>query len=114
MYSEANLLKKIHGIDISIIVIYLIVCICIAVNKFKSIKTLKEYTLERGYFSDIVVISVIFSAHIGAGAIVGSVEQIYKLGVFFAIPWVMFVIFLATYGQSIRREHKSISRSHLQ
>ncbi|CAK6537412.1 MAG: hypothetical protein IRD7MM_02690 [Candidatus Midichloria mitochondrii] len=75
---------------------------CIAVNKFKSIKTLREYILERGYFSDIVVVSVIFSAHIGAGAIVGSVEQVYKLGVFFAIPWLCLSFFWLLMAQSIR------------
>lgn len=61
-------------------------CICIAVNKLKS--------------SDVVVISVIFSTHIGAEAIVGSVEQIYKLGCF-CNSLIMSVIFLVTDGQDI-------------
>ncbi|MDJ1304867.1 MAG: sodium:solute symporter family protein [Candidatus Midichloria sp.] len=73
-------------IDIGIVVLYLMMCVVVGLHKYRSIKTLREYTLGRGYFSNTVIISTIFATYMGASPLLGTLEKIYQYGIFFIIP----------------------------
>ena len=76
---------KLHIIDVSIVGIYLLLCLIIGLYKSTKIKTIREYAIGSGNFSTFIIISTMFATFISANATLGFVEQIYKLGLVFAI-----------------------------
>ncbi|MHC0449718.1 MAG: sodium:solute symporter family protein, partial [Candidatus Lariskella arthropodorum] len=96
-----------HIIDIIIVIAYLSLCILIGLYKSGSIKTLKEYTLGKGSFSDIVIITTLFATHIGAGSVMGNISNIYTLGSFYIVALLClplrWIIAAKIYGQNIDR-----------
>ncbi|WHQ46477.1 MAG: sodium:solute symporter family protein [Candidatus Midichloria sp.] len=97
---------NIHIIDISIIILYFIVCIGVGLYKSKSIKTLQEYTLGGRNFSDLVIVTTLFATHIGASSTIGVVEKVYVLGIFFVVnsliePLFMWLVTMKIYAGNI-------------
>ncbi|MHC0448572.1 MAG: sodium:solute symporter family protein, partial [Candidatus Lariskella arthropodorum] len=94
-----------HIIDVIIVIAYLSLCILIGLYKSGSIKTLKEYTLGKGSFSDIVIITTLFATDIGAGSVIGNISKVYMLGSFYIVALlfspVLWIISAKIYGQNI-------------
>lgn len=81
-----------HIIDVIIVLIYLVLCIFVALYKFKSIKTIREYAIGRGYFSNTVIITTLFVTNLNAASVLGGIEKVYTLGIFllwydFSLPY---------------------------
>ncbi|MDJ1258098.1 MAG: sodium:solute symporter family protein [Candidatus Midichloria sp.] len=109
---------NIHVIDIAIIILYFVVCIGIGLYKYKSIKTIEEYTLGGRNFPDLVIITTIFATAVGASSTVGVVEKVYTLGVFFAIypiaeALLMWLVTSKIYCKNINQFHDCISISDI-
>lgn len=106
-----------HIIDSIIVSIYLVLCIFIGLYKSKSVRTLKEYTLGRGYFPNIVIITTLFTTHIGAASVMGSIEKVYTLGMFFVVTRLLsplfWLIMARIYGDNIDQFHNLISLSNI-
>ena len=102
-----------HIIDIIIVGLYFVVCILIAIYRFKSVKTLHEYALGRNYFPSFVIISTILATFIGAGFIIGIVEKIHELGIFFIVPILcmpfMWLIMAEIFGKNISQFRNCMS-----
>ncbi|MHC0448885.1 MAG: sodium:solute symporter family protein [Candidatus Lariskella arthropodorum] len=76
-----------HIIDIIIVVAYLVLCMLIGLYQSRSIKTLKEYTLGKGSFSDIVIITTVFATSVGAGVLNGATQQ---AGLYYIFPLLLY------------------------
>ncbi|WP_339042269.1 sodium:solute symporter family protein [Candidatus Lariskella endosymbiont of Hedychridium roseum] len=74
-----------HIIDVIIVLIYLVLCIFVALYKFKSIKIIREYAIGRGYFSNTVIITTLFVTNLNAASVLGGIEKVYTLGIFFIV-----------------------------
>lgn len=98
-------MHNIHIIDVAIVILYFVICIGVGLYKYKSVTTLKEYTLGCRNFSDLVIATTLFATDIGAEATIGVVEKVYELGLFFVIPCIcipFFWLFVARiYGKNI-------------
>lgn len=81
-------MSNLHIIDITVIAIYLIMCLVIGLYKAAKIKTIKEYTLGTGRISTAVLLFTIFATYIGAGPTIGVVEKVHSMGLLFAITLV--------------------------
>lgn len=96
-----------HIIDIIIVVVYLALCVLIALYQFKSIKTLKEYTLGKASLPNIVIITTLFATYIGAGSVMGGIEKVYTLGMFFVVAHLLspllWLIMAKIYGENIEQ-----------
>ncbi|WP_339041855.1 sodium:solute symporter family protein [Candidatus Lariskella endosymbiont of Hedychridium roseum] len=101
-----------HIIDITIVITYLALCIFIAFYKYKSVRTLKEYTIGRGYFPSIVIITSLFTT-LGSANVIGSIGQVYALGMFFVVTRLLsplfWIIMAKIYGQNIDQFRTCIS-----
>ncbi|MHC0449568.1 MAG: hypothetical protein ACRY3E_05785, partial [Candidatus Lariskella arthropodorum] len=108
-----------HIIDSIIVSIYLVLCIFIGLykSKSKSVRTLKEYTLGRGYFSNIVIITTLFTTHIGAVSVMGGIEEVYTLGMFFVVTRLLsplfWLIMARIYGDNIDQFRNLMSLSDI-
>lgn len=102
-----------HIIDIIIVITYLTLCILIGLYKSKSIRTLKEYTLGRAHFPNIVIITTLFATYVGAGSIIGNIEKIYVLGAFFVLVQLLsplsWLIMAKIYGENIEQFRSCMS-----
>ncbi len=78
-------MNNLHSLDIAVIGAYLALCLIIGFYKIGNIKTIRDYTLGAGKISTIVLLFTIFATHIGAGATVGTVENLHSMGLIFAI-----------------------------
>lgn len=74
-------------LDLSIIVVYLVLCLVFGFLKSNKANSLREYAVGTGYISNFALIATIFATYIGAGNTVGRVEKIYSLGIIYAIPF---------------------------
>ena len=74
---------KLHIIDVSIVIVYLVLCLIIGLYKSTKIKNIRDYAVGNRNFSTFVIISTIFATFISANQIIGKTEQIYKLGLVF-------------------------------
>ncbi|MHC0448637.1 MAG: sodium:solute symporter family protein [Candidatus Lariskella arthropodorum] len=94
-----------HIIDIIIVIAYLLLCILIGLYKSGSIKTLREYTLGKGSFSNIVISTTLFATYIGAGSVMGYIGKVYTLGLFFIVTRLSsplcWLLMAKIYGQNI-------------
>lgn len=110
-------MHNIHIIDISIIILYFVVCIGIGLYKFRSIKTLEEYTLGGRNFPNLVIMTTIFATYIGAASTIGTAEQVYTLGIFFAITCAavpfFWIITARIYGRNIEQFQGCMSISDI-
>jgi Na+/proline symporter len=86
-------MTKLHMLDITVIALYLALCLVIGLYKAGKIKTIREYTLGAGYISTAVLFFTIFATHIGAGSTVGEVETLHTMGLLFAIAMLAQPIF---------------------
>ncbi len=82
-----------HWIDISIVTLYLIVCLAIGISKSTKIKTLTEYAVGTRTISTLALITAVFATRIGAGATMGEIERVYSMGLFFAATLMLSPIF---------------------
>ncbi|RZI47491.1 sodium:solute symporter family protein, partial [Rickettsiales endosymbiont of Peranema trichophorum] len=80
------MLGNLAALDVGIIVAYLVGCLVVAFWKATEIKNIREYTLGNGSVSTVVLICTIFATYLSASSTVGTVEKIYTVGIFFAIP----------------------------
>ena len=83
---------KLHIIDISIVGIYLLLCLAIGLYKSTKIKTIKEYAVGNKDFSTFTIIATIFATYISANGTVGKIEGIYNFGLIFGLA-LLFVPF---------------------
>lgn len=95
-------------IDIAIVILYFVICIGVGLYKYKSVMTLKEYTLGCGNFSDLVIATTLFATDIGAEDTIGVVEKVYELGLFFVIPCICIPFFWLFVARIIRQKYRSI------
>ncbi len=86
-------MKNLHVLDITVIVLYLVLCLVIGLYKARSIKTIREYTLGTGYISTAVLLFTLFATYIGAGPTVGVVEKIHSIGLIFAVGLIVEPLF---------------------
>jgi Na+/proline symporter len=82
-------MNNIHIVDLSVIIIYLFLCLIIGLYKVNTIKTIRDYTLGVGAIPTSILLFTIFATHMGAGTTVGTVGELYADGLLFAIA-VMF------------------------
>lgn len=110
-------MNSIHIIDAAIVGVYLIACIWIGLYRFKSTRTLREYTLGRGDFPDIVIVTTILATFIGAGSVTGIVAKTYELGMFciathLCIP-LFWLIMVEIYAKNINQFRGCMSLSDI-
>ncbi len=82
-----------HWIDISIVLIYLLLCLALGISKSNKIKTLTEYAVGSRTISTLALITAVFATRIGAGATMGEIERVYTMGFFFASTLILSPIF---------------------
>ena len=71
-------LNNLTVLDIVIVITHLLICICIGFYHLKSIKTDKDFcTVKAGKTLPSILVCTIFATAIGAGAIMGLVDEIY-------------------------------------
>ena len=79
---------KLHIIDVSIVVAYLILCLVIGLYKSTKIKNIKEYTLGNKNFSTFAIVATIFATYT-SGATIGESERVYEQG----LIYILFLLF---------------------
>ena len=72
-------------LDIAFLGIYLLVCVCIGLNKALKVKTPKVFAVGNRALSVSVLTITILSSAFGAGAIIGYSEKIYISGTLYAL-----------------------------
>lgn len=80
-------MQETYIIDISIVLIYLLICLFLGFNKFKSIKTIRHYTLGFYPVNTTILVTAIFATFYGAGSTISAVG-IYSLGLVYSIPMI--------------------------
>lgn len=75
---------KLNTIDISIIILYAILCVYVAFRHIGKIHNIKEYALG-GTYSTRVLAATLFATCTGAGSILGHIEKIHEIGLIFAL-----------------------------
>ncbi len=102
-----------HIIDIVIVLIYIVICILIGLYKAKSIRTLKEYALGSNYFPNIIIVPTLFATHLGAGSVMGRIEKVYTIGIFFIVTQIFcplsWILASKIYGENISQFRGCIS-----
>ena len=78
-------MHHLHYLDITIILVYMAVCIIMGCARMKGINNIRDYALGGPYISTAMLGAVLFVTHIGAGSTVGDIEQIHSLGLIYAI-----------------------------
>jgi Na+/proline symporter/signal transduction histidine kinase len=76
---------KLHYIDISILALYLMICLAIGLYRSTKIKTLHQFALGYKDITSTTLICTIFASVTGAGATLGAAEKAYLFGVVFVI-----------------------------
>lgn len=79
------MLSNLHLIDLSIIILYLALCLVIGLWKVGKITTIKEYALGKAEISTGLLVATMFATNIGAGSTIGTIEKLYKLGMLYAV-----------------------------
>ena len=77
---------KLHIIDVSIVGIYLFLCLAIGLYKSTKIKTIREYTVGSGNFPLIALVATNFATYISARSTMGDVTEIFQSGLIYGIP----------------------------
>ena len=78
-------MHHISNIDISIIVIYLLICLTIGFLRRKGINNIRDYAIGNRNISTSLLGATLFATHIGAGSTVGDIEQIHALGLIYVV-----------------------------
>ncbi len=78
-------MNNLHILDISIVGVYLILCLIIGLGNMKKIKNIRDYTLGTTSVSKGMLIATLFATSVGAASTVGAIEKVYSLGLLFAI-----------------------------
>ncbi len=68
-------------LDISIVLGYLLLCLIIGFYKYNKVKTVEEYTLGKGNFSNTVMVGTLFATGISSSTTMGGVGSVYALNV---------------------------------
>lgn len=76
--------NPLHTLDISIIAVYLILCLIIGFYKIPKIRNIRDYTIGGKYITLQMLAGTLLATHIGAGATVGSIEKIHSMRAIFA------------------------------
>jgi Na+/proline symporter/signal transduction histidine kinase len=109
-------MQNINLVDVFIIFLYLLVCLLIGLKKFKSIKTIKHYTLGFYPVNTTVLVTSIFATYFGAGSTIGAVGML-SLGLVCSIPMVFEVfswfITARIFGRNIDKFRGYISLSEI-
>lgn len=77
-------MHKLGTIDISIIIIYAILCLVVAFKYVGKIRNIQEFALG-GTFSTRVLAATLFATYTGAGLLLGYIERVYAVGLIFAL-----------------------------
>ena len=72
-------------IDVAVVALYLLVCLCIGLYKASRVSTLKVFALGRSSLVSPVLVITILASAFGAGSIFGYSEKIYIYGIFYII-----------------------------
>lgn len=75
-------MNKLNIIDTTVIVIYAILCLFIAFRVIGKIRNIQEYAIG-GVFSTRVLAATLFATYTGAGVLLGYIEKVYEIGLFF-------------------------------
>ena len=92
------MMHRVSNLDISIIVIYLAICLIMGFMRMKNIKNIRDFTLGGNYISSSMLGTTLFATHIGAGSTVGEIEQIHALGLMYLISMFAFPLIWFTSG----------------
>ncbi|MSO14137.1 sodium:solute symporter [Rickettsiales endosymbiont of Trichoplax sp. H2] len=79
-------MEKLHILDLSIVGIYLLLCLVIGLYKSTKIKTIREYTVGSGNFPLIALVATNFATYISARSTMGDVAEIFQSGLIYGIP----------------------------
>lgn len=82
-----------HNIDISIILLYLVICLVIGLFKYSKINNIKEYALGIKKFPLSVLIATLFATFIDSSMTIGIVEKVYIIGISFIFVQLIAPIF---------------------
>ncbi|CAL7960927.1 putative Sodium:solute symporter family protein [Alphaproteobacteria bacterium] len=74
------------GIDIAVILAYLVGCVIVALYKARKIKNIKEYALGAEYFPISILVGTTFATAVGSAETMGAVEKVYSMGLAFVLP----------------------------
>lgn len=78
-------IEKLHFIDLTIILLYLVICLSIGLVKARQVTCLREFAFVDGNIPTTVLVCMIFASSIGAGALFGGAEKVYLFGMVFVI-----------------------------
>ena len=81
--------SKLHSLDISIVLIYLVSCLLFGIYKSGKIKSIKDYTVSDKNFSTFAIVATLFATYISAQYVLGKTAKIYELGLLFILPFLI-------------------------
>lgn len=84
---------NIHSLDLSIIIIYMFICIYLGIRKSAHAKDLKEYAIGGNNISTFALVATFFAGYIDAGSTAGMVERIYSLGMYYGVSCLLIPLF---------------------
>lgn len=108
---------KLHLIDISIVAIYLILCLVIGLRKSTKIKNIRDYAVGNKNFSTFIIIATVFATYVSGNTTVGNMEGVYNVGLLYAIPLLFtsfnWFIVKNIYAKRVNKFHDCISMSEI-
>ena len=78
---------KLHYIDVTIIITYLLFITILGLLQTKKIKTIEQYTVGDRNFSTFAIIATMFATYISAQYILGKTGKVYEQGLLFILPF---------------------------
>ncbi|MFN8912284.1 MAG: sodium:solute symporter, partial [Alphaproteobacteria bacterium] len=84
---------NLHVLDVSIILVYLVVCLVIGYLTSKKVKNIKDYAIGSGGVSTAVLVGTFFATDIGAGDTVGTMAKVQTAGLLFLVAAVLRPLF---------------------
>ena len=78
---------KLHYIDVTIIITYLLFITILGLLQTKKIKTIEQYTVGDRNFSTFAIIATMFATYISAQYILGKTGKVYEHGLLFILPF---------------------------
>jgi Na+/proline symporter len=78
-------MNNLHLFDMSVMAVYLCLCLAIGLMKMRDVKTIFQYAIGDGRISSGMLTATLFATHIGAGYTIGTVETFYSTGLIFIV-----------------------------
>lgn len=77
-------MHKLNIIDTTVIALYALLCLFVAFRVIGKIRNIQEYAMG-GVFSTRVLAATFFATYMGAGVLLGYIEKVYEVGLFFIV-----------------------------